>query len=318
MAEIGVDLARAAQLLREGRLVAIPTETVYGLAANALDETAVLQIFTAKRRPHFDPLIVHIGDMDQLAAVACQVPEKAKVLAGHFWPGPLTMVLPKASAIPDLVTSGLDTVAVRIPRHPMALSLLRQLSFPLAAPSANPFGYVSPTSAAHVADQLGEELTYILDGGPCEVGVESTIISFEENQPTILRVGGTPIEAIEKAIGPVQVAAHSADNPKAPGMLSSHYATGTPLVTGDVDTLMHTYRNRRCAVLGWRHTHGREGIALSPEGNMEEAATRLFAAMRELDRRKEFDLIIAEKIPDAGLGRAINDRLARAAFKNAP
>lgn len=316
MAEIGIDIERAAQILREGELVAIPTETVYGLAAHALQSDAVLKIFTAKQRPHFDPLIVHISDVGQLATVASHVPEKAKTLAALFWPGPLTMVLPKAAAIPDLVTSGLETVAVRMPRHPMALDLLRTVGFPLAAPSANPFGYVSPTTAAHVADQMGHELTYILDGGPCEVGLESTIISLEGPQPMILRVGGTPVEAIEKAIGPLQIAPHSSDNPKAPGMLSSHYATGTPLVVGDVETLAAVHHDRKFAVLGWRHTHGHQGIALSPDGKMDEAATRLFAAMRTLDQRKEFDLIIAEKMPDSGLGRAINDRLGRAAFKN--
>src|SRR5690606_7520483 len=190
---IGTDVAQAAALLRAGAVVAMPTETVYGLAANAFDEAAVLRIFQVKQRPSFDPLIVHVRDREQLSPLVARLPREAEALMEHFWPGPLTLVLPKTGRVPDLVTSGLDTVAVRMPAHPVAQALLRAVDFPLAAPSANPCGYVSPTSAQHVADQLGGKVPYILDGGPCTVGVESTILGWEQEAGAWLlyRPGGT-------------------------------------------------------------------------------------------------------------------------------
>ncbi len=203
---IGTNIQTAAELLRKGEVVAIPTETVYGLAANAYNEAAVLKIFQAKQRPAFDPLIVHVHSLEQVKEVVSfseltrkDMRKEAEALMVKFWPGPLTLVLPKSDRVPDLVTSGLDTVAVRMPAHPMALELLRSLDFPLAAPSANPFGYVSPTTAQHVADQLGDKIPYILDGGPCTVGVESSIIGWESeaDQWVLYRPGGTPVAEIE-------------------------------------------------------------------------------------------------------------------------
>jgi L-threonylcarbamoyladenylate synthase len=311
-ARIGTDLAEAVRRLRAGELVAIPTETVYGLAANALDARACLRIFEAKRRPSFDPLIVHVRSRDALRELAASVPPQAEQLVRAFWPGPLTVVLPKRPCVPDIVTSGLDTVALRSPAHPLAAQLLAQLDFPLAAPSANVFGQVSPTTAQHVVEQLGDELEYVLDGGPCSVGVESTIVGWEEGRCVLYRPGGTPLEAIEALIGPV---AHAAPQsaPTAPGMLAAHYAPRTPLVFEAPEPRLERERHRKLAVLSFRTSHAAfASEVLSPSGDLREAARNLFAALRTLDRSGA-ELIVAEPAPDEGLGRAINDRLRRAA-----
>lgn len=311
MNKTGTDTAYAANRLREGLLVGIPTETVYGLAANAFDADAVSGIFTAKNRPSFDPLIVHTANLDRMAEVVEYLPDEACALGEKFWPGPLTLIMPRGKRIPDMVTSGLPGVAVRVPNHPLALALLKSLDFPLAAPSANPFGYISPVTAAHVATQLGDKVAYILDGGPCEVGIESTIISFADKKPKILRLGGLTLEALETVIGKTEVAPTSNSNPAAPGMLSSHYAPRKKLLLGDIETLLADHHDCKVAVLGFRHTCGMPGIALSPSGSTTEAAKNLFAAMRELDA-SDAEMILAERLPESGLGRAVNDRLARA------
>ena len=197
MAEIGKDISKAKELLERGELVAIPTETVYGLAGNALNVAAIAKIFATKNRPHFDPLIVHVSHFNSINSFASAIPEKAKQLAQEFLPGPLTLLLKRKKIIPDLVTSGLETVGIRCPNHELTLNLLKELSYPLAAPSANPFGYISPTKASHVNDQLGDKIKYILDGGDCEVGIESTIVGFENDKAIIYRLGGLSIEKIE-------------------------------------------------------------------------------------------------------------------------
>jgi L-threonylcarbamoyladenylate synthase len=314
MADIGKDIIRAKQLLQEGQLVAIPTETVYGLAANALNEKAVLEIFKAKNRPHFDPLIVHVAGIAQAETLATSFPDKAKALAQKFWPGPLTVLLPKKEIVPDLVTSGLDTVGLRCPDHTLTLELLKSLPFPLAAPSANPFGYVSPTTPQHVNEQLGDKVAYILDGGECRVGIESTIIGFE-NTPTVYRLGGLALEILEPITGPLHIQLHSSSNPHAPGQLLSHYAPLKKIVLGTREQLLaHTASNAGAIVfqnvLG--NIPATNQIMLSPSGNLEEAAQHLFAALRELDKT-DINLILAELVPESGLGRAINDRLRRAA-----
>lgn len=312
-AVIGTDLARAAALLRQGEPVAIPTETVYGLAANAFDPDAVLKIFQAKDRPSFDPLIVHVCHRAQVDEVAL-VPTEAEELMERFWPGPLTLLLPKKTRVPDIVTSGLDTVGVRMPAHPLALGLLRSLDFPLAAPSANPFGYVSPTTARHVADQLGEKIPYILDGGPCAIGVESTIIGWENGQCVLYRAGGIPVEAIEAVIGRVG-GAQGRVLPVAPGMIESHYAPRKPLFVGDVPALLKEHAGRRCAVIAFStHYDAWRCGTLSASGDISEAARALFATIRTFDA-SDAEVILAEVFPNEGLGRAINDRLRRAAAK---
>lgn len=313
-AKIGSFVQEAAQLLRAGEVVAIPTETVYGLAANAFDEAAVLKVFEAKARPSFDPLIVHIGRKDELTRVVAELPPGAEALMETFWPGPLTLVLPKKPAVPDLVTSGLDTVGVRMPAHPLTRELLGSLDFPLAAPSANPFGYVSPTTAQHVADQLGDRIPYILDGGPCTVGVESTIVGWEENRWVLYRPGGIPVERIEAVIGRVEPALKHV-LPAAPGMLESHYAPRKRVMVGDMDALLRRFAGQRVGIISFREERsGHRCEVLSEQGDLAEAARHLFAVLRELDA-SDCEVILAERFPDEGLGRAINDRLRRASVR---
>ena len=311
-AEIGTDLEKAATILKRGGIVAIPTETVYGLGANALDPDAVLKIFEAKSRPTFDPLIVHISKRSELEKLTESVPLVAEKLIDRFWPGPLTLVLKKREIVPDLVTSGLNSVAVRMPSHPLTQHLLSLLPFPLAAPSANPFGYISPTRAEHVAEQLGEKVDYILDGGPSGIGVESTIISFEKETPQILRWGGLELEEIEPFLEDLEIANQNSVDPSAPGMLSSHYAPRKKIILGDIKTLLHDFKNQNCSYLSFMTKYNIPGLVLSPTGDLREAAVNLFAAMRTLDAA-EPEIILVESVPDIGLGRAINDRLRRAA-----
>lgn len=316
---IGTDIGKAAQLLQSGEVVAIPTETVYGLAANAFDAKAVAQIFKVKNRPFFDPLIVHTNSLAKIEDWVEEIPSLAQQVAKTFWPGPLTIVLKKKPIIPDLVTAGNPTVAVRIPHHHLTLQLLELLDFPVAAPSANPFGYVSPTTAQHVADQLGADIPYILDGGACSVGIESTIISFAKERPVVLRLGGTPLEKLKQILGDVDVDINQHSNPQAPGQTDSHYAPKTKFIVGDVNFYHSDYEqieNIGAITLSqkveWLPPH--QQIQLSKNGNLEEAASNIFAAMRILDK-KGLQLILAETMPSEGLGRAINDRLRRAAHR---
>jgi len=315
---IGTNLQHAADLLKAGNLVAIPTETVYGLAANALNEQAVVEIYKAKNRPFFDPLIVHIHSVSQLKNYTTDIPGIALRLAEKFWPGPLTLVLKKKECIPDLVTAGLDSVAVRIPAHPLTLDLLRMLTFPLAAPSANPFGYISPTSAQHVEDQLGDKVPYILNGGTCAVGLESTIVGFSDSEtPVILRLGGINVEEIEKVAGHIEMRISKNSNPEAPGQMDSHYAPRTPLILCEsLEETIKKHQGKKMAILCFskRTTAGvfvQE--VLSVNADLDDAARNLFKTLRSLDR-KNAAVIIAEMVPDKGLGRAINDRLKRAAL----
>jgi L-threonylcarbamoyladenylate synthase len=338
-------IADAAERLARGELVAIPTETVYGLAAHAFDEAAVARVFAAKERPTFDPLIVHVppswGALDALAEhdIVDVAPLDARARARAaalmaLWPGPLTLVLPKHARVPDLVTAGLMTVAVRVPRHPVAVALLERLDRPLAAPSANRFGRISPTAAADVDAELGERVGLILDGGRCPVGVESTVIAVGAGGAlTLLRPGGTSVEDVARVSGVAPVAAAGGDAPAAPGMLPSHYAPRKPLVllAGplDEDAARAVVMERGVSRLGvlaqagdaaaWRERIERVSGArvvvevLSAKGDMAEAARNLFAALRALDA-SDAELLLAEPCREArGLGFAIQDRLTRAA-----
>ena len=318
MAEVGTNIQQASSYLKQGQLVAIPTETVYGLAGNALDVKAVSSIFETKNRPSFDPLILHVASLEQVNPFVSSFPEKLKRLAEAYWPGPLTVLLPRNANVPDLVTSGLDRVAVRVPNHLLTLELLAQLDFPLAAPSANPFGYISPTQAAHLDAQLGAQIPYILDGGVCAVGLESTIVGLEGEQVVIYRLGGLELSKIESLVGPVTVQAHSTSNPSAPGQLASHYAPRKPFLVGKLNELVPKWiqEGKAFGVLSFS-THfpalpSERQFVLSPSQDLQEAAQRLFMGMRLLDE-SEADLILAEFVPEIGLGRAINDRLKRAA-----
>lgn len=317
MTTTGTDIAVAADLLAQGKLVAIPTETVYGLAANALDAGAVTKIFTAKNRPQFNPLIVHCASAEQALSFAQNIPQEAKELAEKYWPGPLTLILQKKDIIPDIVTAGHEWVGLRVPQHPITLELLSTINFPLAAPSANPSGYVSPTTAEHVAEGLNGKIDYILNGGPCKVGVESTIISFSTNPPTLLRHGGIPLEKIKTVIPQLQISQQEQeDAPISPGQLASHYAPGKKVYLGNVHALANKFSGQNIGSISLNtilpEIPEEQQILLSPSGSLEEAAQHIFAALRKLDALP-VDLIIAELMPDEGLGRAINDRLRRAA-----
>jgi L-threonylcarbamoyladenylate synthase len=327
----GTDLILAKKLLTEGKLVAIPTETVYGLAANGLDETAVTGIFSAKNRPTFDPLILHVASIEQAQSLCTDWPEMADKLARAFWPGPLTLILPKAGHVPDLTTSGQPTVGIRMPNNSLTLELLSILPFPLAAPSANPFGYVSPTNAQHVADQLGDRIDYILDDGDCSVGIESTIIAIDNGAPKVLRLGGLSLERIAAVLGvPVLEHLNQNSNPQAPGQLDQHYSPRCKLVAlntmpaADIDpSVSIIYFSKDKAQRGSDNnlSDGSDYYLpdgshyyLSDSGDTNQAASNLFSTLRRLDQDNQ-KIAYFEWAPNEGLGRAINDRLQRAAFQ---
>lgn len=316
MSIISKDLSKAVALLSAEDLVAIPTETVYGLAGNIYSEKAIKSIFETKKRPFFNPLIVHIPSIANLDDIVDYVPGKAKLLAEAFWPGPITLVLKKKATIPGLITGGKDTVAVRVPNHPLTLELLRQLPFPLAAPSANPFSSISPTTAAHVEGYFKDHIKMILDGGACTSGIESTIIGFDNDEPIIYRLGSTPLEAIEAIVGTVEIKNKKEEAPEAPGMLERHYAPKTTtILVDDVAAQLDLYPNKAIGVLVFNaeieDDRLKAQIVLSKAGDLAEAASKLYDALHQLDRIG-LDLIIAERFPDYGLGKSINDRLSRA------
>jgi L-threonylcarbamoyladenylate synthase len=316
---ISDNLKKAVEILTQNKLVAIPTETVYGLAGNIYSDEAVLKIFEMKKRPLLNPLIVHIHDIKQLEELTSYIPEKARLLVSSFWPGPLTLVLKKNLCVPDLITAGKDTVAIRMPNHPVTLALLEQLSFPIAAPSANPFGCISPTKAMHVKDYFGDKLEMVLEGGDCSSGIESTIIGFEQDQPILYRLGAISIEEIELVIGDLKIKNKNEINPDAPGMLSKHYApkTSTYLVT-DIETSLKSFPDKKIGIVSFSKRidvqHFIHQEILSEKGDLREAATNLYTTLHRLDKLK-LDVIIAERLPDIGLGKSINDRLERATKK---
>jgi L-threonylcarbamoyladenylate synthase len=321
------NISEAARIIKSGGLVAFPTETVYGLGANALDPIAVAKIFEAKRRPFFDPLIVHIESMSDIEKIAENLGAIEKKLAEKFWPGPLTLILPKKKTVPDIVTAGLPTVAVRMPGHETARELIKEAGCPIAAPSANLFGSISPTKAEHVLAQLGDSIDMILDAGSCSVGIESTIIRVENGIPVLLRPGGLPVEEIEKITRMVQPfnTGNINDNerPEAPGQLPFHYSPATPLVLVDnfqnIDFDEIKKNKIKAGLLVFRKPQKTPPMdkieILSAAGDMREAAANLFSCMHNLDAAG-LDIIYAEKVPEHGLGKAIMDRLVKAAKKN--
>jgi L-threonylcarbamoyladenylate synthase len=314
LAEIGIDIDLAINYLRKGDLIGLPTETVYGLAANALDDKAIANIFKVKNRPSFDPLIVHLYDIEQAREYVSQLPEEFEILSKSFSPGPITYLLPKKTNISDLVTSGLDRVGIRIPNHSLTLDLLKKSGIPLAAPSANPFGYISPTKASHVNDQLGHLIPYILDGGNCEVGIESTIVGYENNNIVVYRKGGLKISEIENLIGKVIVKTHSSSNPEAPGMLKSHYAPNKKVIL--ISDESEISRDSKSVFLGFNEKNTaidtKNQFLLSEKGDFSEAAQNLFGMLRLLDNMS-IDTIYIKLLPEEDLGIAINDRLRRSA-----
>ncbi|TBN03901.1 threonylcarbamoyl-AMP synthase [Hyunsoonleella flava] len=314
---ISKDISKAVALLSSEELVAIPTETVYGLAGNIYSEKAIKSIFETKQRPFFNPLIVHIPSVGYLDTIVSQIPEKARQLANAFWPGPLTLVLPKKDTIPDLITAGKDSVAVRVPSHPVTLELLKQLKFPLAAPSANPFNRISPTTAQHVEEYFEDKIKMVLDGGPCKKGIESTIIGFEKGNPIIYRLGSIAIEDIEAVVGKTPIKNKKEQNPDAPGMLGKHYAPSTKTVlSSNILKEIENYGGMRIGALTFQSKINSEAISsqivLSEIGDMSQAASNLYDSLHQLDKL-DLDIIIAEIFPNHGLGKSINDRLQRAA-----
>lgn len=306
-------IQEAAAVIRAGGLVAFPTETVYGLGADALNPVACARIFEVKQRPYFDPIIVHVTSIEQARTLFQTIPRIAKKLIAKFWPGPLTLVLPKSDIVADIVTAGLDTVAVRMPSHPVAAALVQAAGTPIAAPSANPFQYLSPTTAEHVRTQLGDRVDVILDGGPSTIGVESTILKVGP-PPILLRPGGLPLEEIEAEIGPVGLAPPSSETPEAPGQLQSHYAPRTPLMLTEVPGQIP--RDKNVGYLAFTTPDSELDVAvlevLSPTKDLREAAANLFACLHRLDEAG-VDLIVAEVMSEKGLGRAIMNRLRKAA-----
>ncbi len=309
-------IALAIDFLNKNEVVAIPTETVYGLAGNIFSEIAIKKIYEIKQRPFFNPLIVHIYDIKQLNELAIDIPEKAKILAKMFWPGSLTLILKKNKIVPEIVTANKNTVAIRMPNHPLALKLLSKLNFPLAAPSANPFGSISPTSALHVKEYFGNKISFILDGGNCKSGVESTIIGFENNEPVLYRLGAISIEEIEQKIGKIRIKNNNNTSPEAPGMLLKHYAPKTTLIlVENVNEEILLHNDKKIAVLLFKENINSSSVfhqeILSTKGDLNEAASNLYAALHRLDKLN-LDIIIAQKFPEIGLGNTINDRLERA------
>lgn len=318
IAETGRNIYEAKNLLERGDVVAIPTETVYGLAGNALNPEAVSKIFEVKNRPTFDPLIIHVSGITEIEKYTQNFPEKFSQLALEYMPGPLTFLLEKKNIIPDIVTSGLEKVAIRIPDHILTIELLKSLDFPLAAPSANPFGYVSPTSARHVFDQLGEKIPYILDGGSCKVGLESTIIGLENGATVVYRKGGLEIEKIEDILQEkIILKEHSSSNPQAPGMLEKHYSPDKKIEILSADSEISQTEN--IGFLGFEKLKSEINIKnqfiLSKNGDLQEAARNLFEGLRWFDKTT-LEKIYVELVPEHGLGLAINDRLRRAAAKS--
>ncbi len=317
MTIISKDISKAVAILKKESLVAIPTETVYGLAGNIYSENAIKSIFETKQRPLFNPLIVHIPSANYLENIVSYIPKKAKLLADKFWPGPLTLVLPKKDNIPDVITAGKTTVAVRVPNHPVTLELLKQLDFPLAAPSANPFNRISPTTAQHVESYFKNKIEMVLDGGACKNGIESTIIGFEDDTPIVYRLGSISIEDIEAVVGEISVKNKKENNPEAPGMLNKHYAPSTPTVLStNVSEELKKHPNKRIGILSFKTSFENHAvqhqIIVSAKGDLAEATSKLYDALHELDNL-DLDIIIAEIFPDFGLGKSINDRLQRAA-----
>jgi L-threonylcarbamoyladenylate synthase len=319
MIQISKDIVKAKEILENENLVAIPTETVYGLAGNIYSEKAINKIFKTKNRPFNNPLIVHIHSKELLETIAQEIPEKAKNLAEAVWPGSLTLVLKKKETIPYSITAGKETVAVRVPNHPLTLELLKQIDFPLAAPSANPFGSISPTTSQHVADYFTDTLEMVLDGGNCENGIESTIVGFENEKAILYRLGSISVEDIESIIGPIQIVNKNDSSPNAPGMLSRHYAPKTKtIVSENIEDEIKNYPTSKIGVLIFQdlkiNDENIDKEILSINGSLKEATANLYAAMHRLDK-KGLDLIIAEKFPENDLGKSINDRLERATKK---
>ncbi|NBV30077.1 MAG: threonylcarbamoyl-AMP synthase [Chitinophagaceae bacterium] len=308
----------AASLLKQEEVVAIPTETVYGLAGNAFSEKAVSTIFELKNRPQTNPLIVHVANLKAVEPLVKKIPEKMQLLAAHFWPGPLTLLLDKSDKISSKITAGSNRVAIRVPAHPLAIELLNLLDFPLVAPSANPYTRISPTKAAHVEAYFGSKLKFILDGGDCTVGVESTIVGLENGKPVIFRKGMISKKELEELIGPTDDYIPKSPLMPTPGLALRHYAPVTETQICERENIARTYKNGMAVVVF------KEKIStipfeaqyiLSKSGSLQEAAQQLYQTLTVIDQ-SGYNTIICEELPNEGVGIALNDRLKRASWKN--
>jgi L-threonylcarbamoyladenylate synthase len=317
--EIGVDIDLAIKFLSENELVAIPTETVYGLSANAFVDIAVEKIFFVKNRPFFNPLILHTDSIEKIRSFTDSFPKELEDLVNNIWPGPLTILLKKNKKISDLVTANSPFLAVRIPKHNIILDLLSKIDFPLVAPSANPFGYVSPTRASHVLDQLSGKVKYILDGGICEIGLESTIISFDKDQKKILihRIGGLSEEDISKYTD-LKVFFEEKEKEVLPGSFDSHYSPSKKLIIcSDLKKEVELFDKKKVGVISFMNNFSEKEYFiknLSEKGDLKEAAKNLYKLFREFDK-SDVDMILIEKVPPSGIGKAINDKIKKASFK---
>ena len=308
---------RAAEIIHGGGLVAFPTETVYGLGADGLNPVAVAKIFEVKNRPTFNPLILHIESEDRLHTV-CEIPsDKVYELINEFWPGPLTLVLPKKQNVPAIVTGGMDTVAVRMPNNSIALELIKKSDTPIAAPSANLFGQLSPTRAVHVEKQLGDKIDMILDGGKCSIGIESTILLIEKDDVTVLRHGGIPVELIRDVIGEINLFPKKFDRPNSPGQLPFHYSPLTPILMLTLENI-EKHKNEKIGAIFFKGNFSKFNFAreiiLSASGSLSEAAANLFSTLHKLDDM-QLDCILIEPFPLEGLGVALMDRIQKAVAK---
>lgn len=306
---ISQNIELAKKNLDSGELIGLPTETVYGLAGNALDPNVILNIYEIKKRPFFNPLIAHIGEKGQINNLCINIPDAAHILINEFWPGPLTLILEKSEIIPHLLTSGSNKIAVRLPSHPMAIRLLQSLKYPLAAPSANPFQYVSPTCAQHVIDQLGKSIPFVLDGGPCSIGIESTIIGFNNNEVEVYRLGGIPVKAIEEILKTKTKPIFMDKKLTYPGQGKKHYSPQKKIFCISHGESFKAEKSKSIFI-SWK-PDSKSFDSISLDGSTRSGASRLFSILRRLDTT-EFEEIYIERAPNRGLGPAINDRLTRA------
>lgn len=314
MIKIGKDLDFAKDMLDNGGLVAIPTETVYGLGGNALNIDTIDKIFKLKKRPSNDPLICHTNSLSKIKRYVKQIPDKAYKLSEKFWPGPLTLVFEKKDLIPNKTTSNLNTVAFRIPDKEITLKLLSSLDYPLSAPSANKFGYISPTTTDHVYKNFDDGIDYILDGGRCELGIESTIIGFENNKTIVYRLGSLITEDIEKCVG--EIALYSKKE-NFPGSFKSHYSPQKKLYLGDIEILANKYQNKRIGILCFDRYYDfvneENQIILSKKSSLIEASKNLYSSLYKLDNMKNIDIILTTFVEDTLIGKTINNRLLKSA-----
>ena len=319
MIRVGKSIKESINNLKKGKIVVIPTETVYGLGVNALDQDAVDKVFKLKKRPYYDPLICHTDSINKVKEFVKTFPRKAEILAKNFWPGPLTILLEKKKIIPDITTSKLKRVGFRIPNNKLTLGVLEKINFPVAAPSANPFGYISPTLPKHILNMFKNDISYILDDGGCSVGIESTIVGFENKKTLVYRVGGITIEKLEKVIGKVEIFEKNIIFPKSSGMLKNHYSPKKDLIIGEIRTLIKKYKNYKIGILSYnKYYEGinlKNQIILSKNLNLEEASRNLYKSLHLLDNMN-VDLILTSLLPNHDIGKSINDRIIKASKKN--